>query len=131
MRIYIKAKSAEKKPFSLICHCISHMLALVSSSLLTVPLKQNIVEISYLSHVLWVSLQAEFPANTNILYVDLPSAELIASSKDARSLPGMVLNVKKPITFVDEFGMKQRCKLMTWHYCFEEFISSIIVILLS
>ncbi|CAA3005149.1 UTP--glucose-1-phosphate uridylyltransferase 3, chloroplastic [Olea europaea subsp. europaea] len=53
------------------------------------------------------SLQAEFPANTNILYVDLPSAELIASSKDARSLPGMVLNVKKPITFVDEFGMKQ------------------------
>ncbi|CAI9767559.1 unnamed protein product [Fraxinus pennsylvanica] len=52
------------------------------------------------------SLQAEFPANTNILYVDLPSAELIGSSKDASSLPGMVLNVKKPITFVDELGMK-------------------------
>lgn len=52
------------------------------------------------------SLQAEFPANTNILYVDLPSAELIGSSKDESSLPGMVLNVKKPIAYVDNFGMK-------------------------
>ncbi|KZV39269.1 hypothetical protein F511_14570 [Dorcoceras hygrometricum] len=52
------------------------------------------------------SVQAEFPANTNILYVDLPSAELIGSSKDESSLPGMVLNVKKPITYVDHFGMK-------------------------
>ncbi|KAL2539947.1 UDP-glucose pyrophosphorylase 3 [Abeliophyllum distichum] len=52
------------------------------------------------------SLQAEFPANTNILYVDLPSAELIGSSKDGSSLPGMLLNVKKPITYVDKFGIK-------------------------
>ncbi|KAL3837765.1 hypothetical protein ACJIZ3_022356 [Penstemon smallii] len=51
-------------------------------------------------------LQAEFPANTNILYVDLPSAELIGSSNDEASLPGMVLNVKKPITYTDQFGMK-------------------------
>ncbi|KAG5533537.1 hypothetical protein RHGRI_027654 [Rhododendron griersonianum] len=36
------------------------------------------------------SLQAEFPANTNILYVDLPSAELIASRKTfaCTSVPG-------------------------------------------
>ncbi|KAG8390128.1 hypothetical protein BUALT_Bualt01G0051300 [Buddleja alternifolia] len=52
------------------------------------------------------SLQAEFPANTNILYVDLSSAELIGSSKNENSLPGMVLNVKKPITYMDQFGMK-------------------------
>ncbi|XP_011084881.1 UTP--glucose-1-phosphate uridylyltransferase 3, chloroplastic isoform X2 [Sesamum indicum] len=51
-------------------------------------------------------LQADFPANTNILYVDLPSAELIGSSKSESSLPGMVLNVKKPITYMDQFGMK-------------------------
>ncbi|PRQ59485.1 putative UTP--glucose-1-phosphate uridylyltransferase [Rosa chinensis] len=49
-------------------------------------------------------LQAEFPANTNILYVDLPSAELVGSSKNTDSLPGMVLNVKKAISFVDNFG---------------------------
>lgn len=54
------------------------------------------------------SLQAEFPANTNILYVDLPSAELIGSSDNETSLPGMVLNVKKPITYVDQFGI-QHC----------------------
>lgn len=52
------------------------------------------------------SVQDEFPANTNILYVDLPSAELVASSNDETSLPGMVLNVKKEITFVDQFGSK-------------------------
>ncbi|KAK6145538.1 hypothetical protein DH2020_022358 [Rehmannia glutinosa] len=51
-------------------------------------------------------LQAKFPANTNILYVDLPSAELIGSSKTEISLPGLVLNVKKPITYMDQFGMK-------------------------
>ncbi|WVZ07802.1 hypothetical protein V8G54_021148 [Vigna mungo] len=50
------------------------------------------------------SLQAEFPANTNILYVDLPSAELIGSSKSGNSLPGMVLNTKKPIVYTDQFG---------------------------
>ncbi|KAL7214746.1 hypothetical protein ACSBR1_027016 [Camellia fascicularis] len=54
------------------------------------------------------SLQAEFPANTNILYVDLPSAELIGSSNSETSLPGMVLNRKKPITYMDQFGI-QHC----------------------
>ncbi|KAM7275795.1 hypothetical protein ACFE04_017661 [Oxalis oulophora] len=49
-------------------------------------------------------LLAEFPANTNILYVDLPSVELIASSNNERSLPGMVLNTKKPIVYKDQFG---------------------------
>ncbi|KAF4352766.1 hypothetical protein G4B88_010166 [Cannabis sativa] len=50
------------------------------------------------------SLQAEFPANTNILYVDLLSAESVGSSNNSNSLPGMVLNTKKQISFVDYFG---------------------------
>ncbi|XP_034906978.1 UTP--glucose-1-phosphate uridylyltransferase 3, chloroplastic isoform X2 [Populus alba] len=49
-------------------------------------------------------LQAEFPANTNILYVDLPSLELVASSNNEKSLPGMVLNTKKPIVYMDHYG---------------------------
>ncbi|MFS7958244.1 putative UTP--glucose-1-phosphate uridylyltransferase [Helianthus anomalus] len=52
------------------------------------------------------SLQTEFPANTNILYVDLKAVEHIASSKDESSLPGLVLNVKKTINFVDHFGFQ-------------------------
>lgn len=52
------------------------------------------------------SLQAGFPANTNILYVDLPSAELVGSSNDEKSLPGMVLNIKKPIVYEDYFGFQ-------------------------
>ncbi|KAL9332631.1 hypothetical protein ACSQ67_002241 [Phaseolus vulgaris] len=52
------------------------------------------------------SLQAEFPANTNILYVDLPSAELVGSSKNVNSLPGMVLNTRKPIVYTDQFGRR-------------------------
>ncbi|KAI3809160.1 hypothetical protein L1987_25130 [Smallanthus sonchifolius] len=51
-------------------------------------------------------LQTEFPANTNILYVDLNAAENIASGKDETSLPGMVLNAKKSINFVDHFGLQ-------------------------
>ncbi|KAL1808974.1 hypothetical protein ACET3Z_025964 [Daucus carota] len=54
------------------------------------------------------SLQAEFPANTNILYVDLHSAELIGSSNTETSLPGMLLNVKKPITYMDQCGIHHR-----------------------
>ncbi|KAF7816504.1 UTP--glucose-1-phosphate uridylyltransferase 3, chloroplastic [Senna tora] len=50
------------------------------------------------------SLQADFPANTNILYVDLPSAELVGSSNGENSLPGMVLNTKKQIVYEDHFG---------------------------
>ncbi|XP_037497955.1 UTP--glucose-1-phosphate uridylyltransferase 3, chloroplastic isoform X2 [Jatropha curcas] len=50
------------------------------------------------------SLQVEFPANTNILYVDLPSVETIASSNTEKSLPGMVINTKKEITYEDHFG---------------------------
>ncbi|MQL69230.1 hypothetical protein Taro_001480 [Colocasia esculenta] len=52
------------------------------------------------------SLQAELPANTNILYVDLPSAEKVGSSKSAACLPGMVLNLKKPVQYVDYLGIK-------------------------
>ncbi|KAJ7959622.1 UTP--glucose-1-phosphate uridylyltransferase 3 chloroplastic [Quillaja saponaria] len=52
------------------------------------------------------SLQADFPANTNILYVDLPSAESVGSSKNENSLPGMVLNTIKPVEYVDHFGRR-------------------------
>ncbi|KAJ4970072.1 hypothetical protein NE237_003171 [Protea cynaroides] len=52
------------------------------------------------------SLQEEFPANTNILYVDLPSAEKVGSSKNTTCLPGMVLNLKKPIVYVDHLGFE-------------------------
>lgn len=54
------------------------------------------------------SFQTEFPANTNILYVDLHAAEVIGSSNNVTSLPGMVFNVKKQINYLDQFGM-QRC----------------------
>lgn len=57
--------------------------------------------------LLFLSLQA-FPANTNILYVDLASAELVGSSNSKKSLPGMVLNIKKPVVYVDQFGDCQR-----------------------
>ncbi|CAH2064010.1 unnamed protein product [Thlaspi arvense] len=50
------------------------------------------------------SLQADFPANTNILYVDLHSAELIGSSSNVKSLPNMVLNTKKRIEYIDQYG---------------------------
>ncbi|CAI0416081.1 unnamed protein product, partial [Linum tenue] len=45
-----------------------------------------------------------FPANTNILYVDLPSVESVASSNDERCLPGMVLNTRKQIVYEDQWG---------------------------
>ncbi|KAK9742332.1 hypothetical protein RND81_03G164700 [Saponaria officinalis] len=51
------------------------------------------------------SLLSEFPANTNILYVDLHSAEQVASRNDDTSLPGLVLNIKKHIEFVDHYGI--------------------------
>ncbi|CAN7095147.1 unnamed protein product [Brassica rapa subsp. narinosa] len=49
-------------------------------------------------------LQADFPANTNILYVDLHSAESIGSSSNVKSLPNMVLNTKKRIEYIDQYG---------------------------
>ncbi|OVA02764.1 hypothetical protein BVC80_9093g113 [Macleaya cordata] len=52
------------------------------------------------------SLQAEFPANTNILYVDLASAEKVGSRENSTCLPGMVLNLKKPIVYVDHLGIQ-------------------------
>lgn len=51
------------------------------------------------------SLQAGFPANTNVLYVDLQSAEEVGSSQSANCLPGMVLNLKKPVSYVDHLGI--------------------------
>ncbi|KAL2903158.1 UTP--glucose-1-phosphate uridylyltransferase 3 chloroplastic [Bienertia sinuspersici] len=52
------------------------------------------------------SLLSEFPANTNILYVDLHSAEQVGSRNDESSLPGLVLNIKKQIEYVDHYGIK-------------------------
>ncbi|KAH9612052.1 hypothetical protein KSS87_005833 [Heliosperma pusillum] len=54
------------------------------------------------------SLLSEFPANTNILYVDLHSAEQVASRNDDTSLPGLVLNIKKQIEFIDQYGITRR-----------------------
>ena len=54
------------------------------------------------------SLQESFPANTNILYVDLHSVESVMSSNSEKSLPGMVLNLKKPVAYFDQFGRKHR-----------------------
>ncbi|CAN1172931.1 UTP--glucose-1-phosphate uridylyltransferase 3, chloroplastic, partial [Linum perenne] len=45
-----------------------------------------------------------FPANTNIMYVDLPSIESVASSNDEKCLPGMVLNTRKQIEYEDQWG---------------------------
>ncbi|PIA32431.1 hypothetical protein AQUCO_04500200v1 [Aquilegia coerulea] len=50
--------------------------------------------------------QAEFPANTNILYIDLAAAEKIGASDNASCLPGLVLNLKKSITYVDHLGIQ-------------------------
>ncbi|KAF5201789.1 Utp--glucose-1-phosphate uridylyltransferase 3 protein [Thalictrum thalictroides] len=50
--------------------------------------------------------QAEFPANTNIMYIDLASAEKIGSCDNASCLPGMVLNLKKSIAYIDHLGIQ-------------------------
>ncbi|XP_057847616.2 UTP--glucose-1-phosphate uridylyltransferase 3, chloroplastic isoform X2 [Cryptomeria japonica] len=52
------------------------------------------------------SVQAQYPANTNVLYVDLATVERIGSSKSEASLPGMILNLKKPIIYEDYLGVK-------------------------
>lgn len=52
------------------------------------------------------SLQANYPANTNILYVDLQAVEEVGSCKNASSLPGIVLNLKKSVSYVDHLGFE-------------------------
>ncbi|CAM6096695.1 unnamed protein product [Calypogeia fissa] len=54
------------------------------------------------------SMQAQYPANTNVLFVDLASVEHVASSQTSASLPGMIMNLKKPVEYVDQWGNK-RC----------------------
>jgi hypothetical protein len=51
-------------------------------------------------------LQANYPANTNILYVDLQAAEEVGSRKNASCLPGMVLNLKKAVSYLDHLGFE-------------------------
>ncbi|TVU19759.1 hypothetical protein EJB05_35930, partial [Eragrostis curvula] len=50
--------------------------------------------------------QVSYPANTNILYVDLQAVEEIGSRKNASCLPGMVLNLKKAVSYVDHLGFE-------------------------
>ncbi|CAD6344054.1 unnamed protein product [Miscanthus lutarioriparius] len=47
-----------------------------------------------------------FPANTNILYVDLQAVEEVGSRKNASCLPGMVLNLKKAVLYVNHLGFE-------------------------
>lgn len=51
-------------------------------------------------------MQAQYPANTNVLYVDLASVEDVASSQTSASLPGMIMNLRKPVEYVDQWGNK-------------------------
>ncbi|XP_012699951.2 UTP--glucose-1-phosphate uridylyltransferase 3, chloroplastic isoform X1 [Setaria italica] len=52
------------------------------------------------------SSQVSYPANTNILYVDLQAVEEVGSRKNASCLPGMVLNLKKSVSYVDHLGFE-------------------------
>ncbi|KAJ7194900.1 hypothetical protein O6H91_Y513800 [Diphasiastrum complanatum] len=52
------------------------------------------------------SMQAKFPANTNVLFVDLRSAEEVVSNQSSQSLPGMILNLKKPVVYTDYLGVR-------------------------
>ncbi|XP_066364792.1 UTP--glucose-1-phosphate uridylyltransferase 3, chloroplastic-like isoform X1 [Miscanthus floridulus] len=52
------------------------------------------------------SSQVSFPANTNILYVDLQAVEEVGSRKNASCLPGMVLNLKKAVSYVNHLGFE-------------------------
>jgi hypothetical protein len=57
------------------------------------------------------SSQVSYPANTNILYVDLQAVEDVGSRKNASCLPGMVLNLKKAVSYVDHQGFECRYSL--------------------
>jgi len=51
-------------------------------------------------------LQASYPANTNIMYVDLEAVKEVGSRRNASCLPGMVMNLKKAISYVDHLGFE-------------------------
>ncbi|KAF8719511.1 hypothetical protein HU200_024236 [Digitaria exilis] len=53
------------------------------------------------------SSQVSYPANTNILYVDLQAVEQVGSRKNASCLPGMVLNLKKAVSYVNHLGLQR------------------------
>lgn len=72
----------------------------------------NILSIIY--HLLSkFSSQVSYPANTNILYVDLQAVEEVGSRKNASCLPGMVLNLKKSVSYVDHLGFECRYSLFS------------------
>lgn len=56
------------------------------------------------------SLQSQFPANTNVLYVDLESVKHAASTDSKAALPGLIMNLKKPVKFVDNLGRMHSVK---------------------
>ncbi|XP_042384775.1 UTP--glucose-1-phosphate uridylyltransferase 3, chloroplastic isoform X1 [Zingiber officinale] len=58
------------------------------------------------SSITFNSFQSQFPANTNILYIDLKAAEKVGSSQGTNCLPGMVVNLKKPVSYLDHHGIQ-------------------------
>lgn len=55
------------------------------------------------------SLQSPFPANTNVLYVDLAAVEAVASSSREATLPGLIMNLTKAVKYADYRGVNHRC----------------------
>ena len=55
------------------------------------------------------SLQSPFPANTNVLYVDLAAVEAAASSSREATLPGLIMNLTKAVKYADYRGVNHRC----------------------
>eukprot|EP00898_Chlorokybus_atmophyticus_P005878 jgi/Chlat1/6291/Chrsp44S05785 len=61
------------------------------------------------------SLRSRFPANTNVLYVNLAAVQKVLSSggpedNGSHTLPGMIMNLKKTITFEDHLGNEQKVR---------------------
>ena len=53
-----------------------------------------------------IGMQTQYPANTNISYVDWPIVEQLGSNKTAASLPAMILNQRNFITYEVYLGVK-------------------------
>jgi hypothetical protein len=54
------------------------------------------------------SHRSQYPANTNVLYVDLGAAHRVAASEGRAALPGMIINLKKTVEYKDHLGRMQR-----------------------
>ena len=69
---------------------------------------QVCVYVFRIDRVSYCSMQAQYPANTNVLFVDLPSVEKIASAQNSNCLPGMILNLNKRVVYKDYLGVTHR-----------------------